>query len=123
MFILKICRASHKQTLFKIVFVFQKLISEKLFSKLFCVYLSLQKLVNEKHFPVNRKYFSVKEKFGMVLRKVFSFYFGRKTFFRSCEKFRNVMLFADYIKFDPQTFDCYIYFVLNICFSILSIRI
>jgi hypothetical protein len=23
--------------------------------------------------------------------------------------FRNVILFADYIKFDPQTFDCYIY--------------
>jgi len=25
-------------------------------------------------------------------------------------------LFTDYIKFDPQTFDCYIYFVLNIYF-------
>jgi len=24
-------------------------------------------------------------------------------------KFRNVILFADYIKFSPQTFDCYIY--------------
>jgi hypothetical protein len=35
-----------------------------------------------------------------------------------CEKFRNIILFADYIKFGPQTFDCYIYFVLNICFSI-----
>ena len=129
MFILKICRASHKQTLFKIVFVFQKLISGKLFSKLFCVYLPLQKLVNKKHFPVNRKYFSVKGKFDMVSRKVFSFYFGRKTFFGSCEKFRNVILFADYIKFGPQTFNCYIYIyiyiyiILNICFSILSIRI
>ena len=41
----------------------------------------------------------------------------------SCEKFRNVILFADYIKFGPQTFDCYIYFVLNICFSISSLRI
>ena len=40
----------------------------------------------------------------------------RKTLFRSCEKFRNVILFADYIKFGPQTFDCYIYFVLNIFF-------
>jgi hypothetical protein len=29
--------------------------------------------------------------------------------FRSYEKFKSVMLFADYIKFDPQTFDCYIF--------------
>jgi hypothetical protein len=64
--------------------------------------LSLEKLVNEKHFPV-------KEKFGLIFRKVFSFYFRWKTLSRSCEKFRNVMLFADYIKFDPQTFDCYIF--------------
>jgi hypothetical protein len=35
------------------------------------------------------------------------------------------MLFADYIKFDTQTFDCYIamYFVMNLFFLILSIRI
>ena len=55
--------------------------------------------------------------------KVFSFYFERKTLFGSCEKFRNVILFADYIKFGPQTFDCYIYFILNIYFSISSLRI
>ena len=35
----------------------------------------------------------------------------------------KMSLFADYIKFDPQTFDCYIYFVLNIYFSILSLKI
>ena len=70
-------------------------------SKLSCICLSLEKLVNEKHFPV-------KEKFDLVSKKVFSFYFGRKTLSKSCEKFRNVMLFADYIKFDPQTSDCYI---------------
>ena len=57
-----------------------------------------------------------------------SFYFGRKTLSGSCEKFRNVILFVDYIKFGPQTFDCYIFiyiyfFVLNICFSISSLRI
>jgi len=34
----------------------------------------------------------------------------------SCEKFRNVILFADYIKFDPQTFDCYIYIYIYILF-------
>jgi hypothetical protein len=56
-------------------------------------------------------------KFSLVFRKVFSFYFGRKTLSGSCEKFRNVILFAYYIKFGPQTFDCYIYFVLNICFQ------
>jgi hypothetical protein len=87
----------------------------KLFSKLSCICLSLEKLVNEKHFPVKRK-------FGLVSRKIFFFYFGRKTLFRNSEKFRNVILFADYIKFGSQTFDCYIYFVLNF-FSISSIRI
>jgi hypothetical protein len=71
-------------------------------SKFFFVCLSLEKLVNEKHFPV-------KEKFGLVSRKVFSFYFGCKTLSRNCEKFRNIILFADYNKFGPQTFDCYIF--------------
>jgi hypothetical protein len=27
------------------------------------------------------------------------------------------MLFTDYIKFNPQTFDCHLYFVLNIFFQ------
>jgi uncharacterized protein YlzI (FlbEa/FlbD family) len=67
-------------------------------SKLSCVCLSLEKLINGKHFPV-------KEKFDLVSRKVFFFYFGRKTLSRSCEKFRNVMLFVNYIKFGPQTSD------------------
>jgi hypothetical protein len=87
------------------VFVFWKLISRKSLSKLSCVCLSLEKLVNGKHFPVNEKHFPVKEKFGLISRKVFSFYFGWKTLSRSCEKFRNIILSADYIKFDPQTFD------------------
>jgi hypothetical protein len=71
-------------------------------SKLSCFYLPLEKLVNEKHFLI-------KEKFGLVFRKVFSFYFERKTLSRSCEKIRNVILFIDYIKFGSQTFDCYIF--------------
>jgi hypothetical protein len=58
----------------------------KLFFKFLCVFLSLEKLVNGKYFPVNEKYFPVKGKFGLIFRKVFSFYFGRKTFSRSCEK-------------------------------------
>jgi hypothetical protein len=73
-------------------------------------------LVNEKNFPV-------KEKIGLVFRKVFSFYFGRKTLSGSCEKFKNIILFADYIEFGSQTFDYYIYFDLNIFFSISSFRI
>jgi len=95
-------------------------IFRKLIFKFFYVCLLLEKLVNKKYFLVNKKHFSVKEKFGLVFRKVFSFYFERKTLSENYEKFRNVILFADYIKFDPQTFNCYIYFVLNICFLILS---
>jgi hypothetical protein len=57
----------------------------------------------------NGKHFLVKKKFGLVSRKVFFFYFGRKTLSGSCEKFRNIILFVDYIKFGPQTFECYIY--------------
>ena len=87
----------------KVMFVSRNSFSGKSLSKLYCVCLTLEKLVNGKHFPV-------KEKFGLVFRKVFSFYFGRKTFSRSCEKFRNIILFADYIKSGLQTFDCYIYF-------------
>jgi hypothetical protein len=64
--------------------------------------LSLEKLFDKKHF-------TVKEKFGLVSKKVFSFYFGRKTLSRSCEKFRNIILFTDYNKFGPQTFDFYIF--------------
>jgi hypothetical protein len=59
----------------------------------------------------------------LVSRKVFSFYFGQKTLFKSYEKFRNVILFIDYIKIGSQTFDCCMYFVLNIYFSISSLII
>jgi len=90
----------------KNVIVFWKLIFEKLFFKSFCVCLLLKKLINRKYFPVNEKYFSVKGKFDLIYRKLFSFYFGRKTLSGSCEKFRNVILFVDYIKFDSQTFNC-----------------
>ena len=65
------------------MFISRKLIFRKSLSKLFCVCLSLEKLINGKHFPV-------KEKFGLVSRKVFSFYFGRKTLSGNCKKFRNI---------------------------------
>jgi hypothetical protein len=69
-------------------------VSWKILSKLSYVCLTLEKLVNKKHF-------SVKEKFGLVLKKKNSFYFEQKTFSRSCEKFKNILLFVDYIKFGP----------------------
>jgi hypothetical protein len=59
------------------VFVFRKVVSGKPLSKLSCVCLPLEKLVNGKHFPE-------------VVKNL------------------EMSLFADYIKFDPQTFDCYI---------------
>jgi hypothetical protein len=64
--------------------------------------------------------FQSKKNLAWFPGKCFPEKFGRKT---SCEKFRNVILFADYIKFGLQTFDCYIYFVLNIFFSISSLKI
>jgi hypothetical protein len=54
------------------VFVSRKVVFGKPLFKLSCVCLPLEKLINKKHFPV-------KEKFGLVFRKVFFFYFGRKT--------------------------------------------
>ena len=55
------------------VFVFRQVVSGKPLSKLSCICLPLEKLVNRKHLPVNEKHFPVKEKFGMVSRKVFFF--------------------------------------------------
>jgi len=104
------------------VFVYRKVVFRKLLSKLSRVCLTLKKLINEKHFPVNEKHFYVKEKFSLISRKVFSFYFGLKTLSRSCEKFKNIILFVDYVKFGPQTFDCYI-FCLNFFFSNSSLKI
>jgi hypothetical protein len=73
------------------------------FSKIFYIYLLLVKLINE-------KYFLVKEKFILVSRKIYIFFIlGEKHFLEIVKKYRNIVLFADYNKFDPQTFDCYIF--------------
>jgi hypothetical protein len=85
---------------------------------------------------VNKKYFSVKKNLACFLEKCFFFILNRKHFIEVvknlkmscylliisnlvlkfliaiyfvCEKFRNVMLFVDYIKFGSQIFDCYIF--------------
>jgi hypothetical protein len=86
----------------ELFFVERKVIFLKLFFKCFYIYLLLKKLIN-------KKCFSVKEKFSLVSKKVFSFYFEWKTLSRSCEKFRNIILFADYNKFGPQTYNYYIF--------------
>jgi len=83
------------------------------FLNFLCLFI-IKKLASKKYFPINKKHFPVKKKFDLIFKKVFSFYFGQKTLSRSCEKFRNVILFADYIKFGPQTFDCYIYIYIYI---------
>ena len=94
------------------MFVFRKVVSRKSLSKLSCVCLLLGKLVNKKHFE-NLAWFS---------GKCFPEKFEGKTLSGSCEKL-EMSLFADYIKFDHQIFYCYIYFVLNIYFSISSLKI
>ena len=53
------------------------------------------------------KIFFSQKKLTWFLKKCF--FFWRKTLFRSYEKFRNIILFVDYNKFSPQTFDCYIF--------------
>jgi len=50
---------------------------------------------------INKKYFPVNKKFSLVFRKVFFFYFEKNTFSESYEKIKNIILFADYIKFSP----------------------
>jgi hypothetical protein len=95
------------------VFVFRKVVSGKPLSKLSCVCLPLKKLVNGKHFP---------DKWLGFQGSVFLKNLGGKHF-PEVVKNLEMSLFANYIKFDPQTFDCYIYFVLNIYFLISSLKI
>jgi hypothetical protein len=96
-------------------FISWKVVFRKSLFKLSCVSLPLEKLIN-------RKYFLVKEKFDLISIKVFLFYFVEKTLFRSCKQFKNVLLFVNYIKFDSQSFDYYI-FCFEFFFSISSLRI
>jgi hypothetical protein len=49
--------------------------------------------------------FQSKKNLTWLSEKYFPEKFRRKILSRSYEKFRNVILFADYIKFDPQIFD------------------
>jgi hypothetical protein len=62
-----------------IMFVFWNLFLWKSIFKFSCVCLSLEKLVNEKHFPV-------KEKFDLISRKVFSWKIWAENTFRKMWK-------------------------------------
>jgi hypothetical protein len=55
-------------------------------------------------------------------RKCFPFILDGKHFPEVMKKIRNIVLFAYYNKFYPQTFNCYI-FCFEFFFSILSLRI
>ena len=61
------------------------------------------------HFSRNHFLNLLKKNLDWFSGKCFPRIFRRKTLSESCEKFRNIILFADYIKFGPPTFDCYIY--------------
>ena len=71
----KIYLVSRKVFSLLAVFVFRKVVSRKPLSKLSCVCLPLEKLVNGKHFPV-------KGKIGLVFRKVFSWKIWTENAFR-----------------------------------------
>jgi hypothetical protein len=66
---------SRKVSCLLAVFVFWKVVSGKQLFKLFYICLSLEKLVNGKHFPV-------KEKFGLGFKKVFSWKIWAENTFR-----------------------------------------
>ena len=62
--------------------------------------------------------FQLKKNLAWFPGKCFLFISGGK-YFPEVVKKLEMSLFADYIKFDPQTFNCYIYFVLNIFFNFI----
>jgi len=72
-------------------------LSTGIFFKKFYVCFLLEKLINKKHF-------TVKEKFNLIFRKIF-YFLDEKHFL---EVVKNFKVF-DFIKFDLQTFDCYIF--------------
>ena len=117
----------------KAMFVSRKVVFGKALSKLSCVCLSLEKLVNGKHFPV-------KGKFGLVSRKVFSLKIWAENTFRKLWKNKkyhylliisnlilklliaiyilfwififqfHLLKFNFYINFGPYFYNCYLLF-------------
>jgi len=56
-----------------------------------------------------QKTFSSERKIWFDFQESVFLLFWAETLSESCKKFRNVILFAYYIKFDPQTFNYYIF--------------
>jgi hypothetical protein len=81
------------------MFVSYKIVFEKLFSKLFCIYLLLEKLVNKKTLSGQRKILSSQKKFGLVSRKMFSllavFVFRKVVSVKSLSKLSCVCLLLE----------------------------
>ena len=93
------------------------MVFEKPLSKLSCIYLLFKKLVNEKHFPV-------KKKLAWFLGKCFAFILGGKHFpevVKKLEMSYYLLIISNLVL--KLLIAIYIYFVLNIFFSISSLRI
>jgi hypothetical protein len=74
------------------------------FQTFLCLF-AFRKVGQRKILSGQRKTLSSQRKIWLGFYKSVFLYFGRKTLSGSCEKFRNVILFADDIKFGPLTFD------------------
>ena len=102
------------------MFVSWKMVSGKPLFKLSCVCLPLEKLVNGKHFPV-------KEKFGLVSRKVFPENLGEKHFPEVVKNLKisyYLLIISNLVLKLLIALYIYIYiFFLNIYFSISSLKI
>jgi len=61
--------------------------------------------------------------FLAYFQELFYYYFGWSIFFRCYKRFKNIMLFVDYIKFNLQYFDWYIFCFIFYFILILSFRV
>jgi hypothetical protein len=124
------------------------LIFKKLFYKFFYVYLSLEKLVNGKYFPVKKNIFQSKENLAWFLEKCFPFILDGKHFPEVVKNLEmsyylliisNLVLklliaiyilfwifvfqfhplkFNFYINFNPHFYDCYFLFLYHFLIEI-----
>ena len=82
---------------------------QKISFQIFLCLFVIIKVDQRKTLFSQRKTLSSQRKIWLGFQESVFLIFWAKNIFWSCEKIRNVILFADYIKFDPQTFDCSIY--------------
>jgi hypothetical protein len=111
-------------TSIKGAFVSRKVVSGKPLSKLSCVCLPLEKLVNGKHFRSTKNTFQSKKNLAWFPGKYFPFILDGKHFLevvKNLEMSYYVPIISNLIL--KLLIAIYIYIVLNICFSISSLRI